>query len=58
MPQKWKTAIRHLPTKEWSFRSSMAIKCGLFISEHNNWLVATPDGIVKDISNTSHPRGL
>ena len=29
-------------------------KCGLFISRHNNWLAATPDGIVHDTnSNTT-----
>ena len=33
-------------------------KCGLFISEHNNWLAATPDGIVQDPSDISHPQGL
>lgn len=33
-------------------------RCGLFISEHNNWLAATPDGIVQDPSDTSHPQGL
>ena len=33
-------------------------KCGLFISEQNNWLAATPDGIVHDPSDASHPQGL
>ncbi len=33
-------------------------KCGLFISETNNWLAATPDGIVYDPSNTAQPLGL
>ena len=32
--------------------------CGLFISEHNNWLAATPDGPVLDQSNDAHPLGL
>ena len=31
--------------------------CGLFISENNNWLAATPDGIVQDPSN-SEPSGI
>ncbi len=31
-------------------------KCGLFISEsNNNWLAASPDGIVHDSSNTTNP---
>ena len=33
-------------------------KCGLFISEQNNWLAATPHGIVHDPSDASHPQGL
>ena len=33
-------------------------KCGLFISKHNNWLAATPDGIAHDPSNESDPSGL
>ena len=33
-------------------------KCGLFISENNNWLAATPDGIVNDPTATKHPNGL
>lgn len=30
----------------------------MFISEHNNWLAATPDGIVHDPNEVSHPQGL
>ncbi len=33
-------------------------KCGLFISENNSWLAATPDGVVHDPSDTDHPYGL
>ena len=33
-------------------------KCGLFISEHNNWLAATPDGTVHDPCDLSSPQGL
>lgn len=33
-------------------------KCGLFISKYDNWLAATPDGIVHDPSNTASPFGL
>ena len=33
-------------------------KCGLFISELNNWLAATPDGMVHDPSDKSNPTGL
>ena len=33
-------------------------QCGLFISEHNSWLAATPDGKVQDSSDKSHPSGL
>ena len=33
-------------------------KCGLFISENNNWLAATPDGIVNYPTATKHPNGL
>ena len=32
--------------------------CGLFVSKHNNWLAATPDGIVHDPSDESHSLGL
>jgi hypothetical protein len=33
-------------------------QCGLFISEQNNWLAATPDGKVHDPGNISEPFGL
>ena len=33
-------------------------KCGLFISEDNDWLAATPDGVVHDPCDTKHPNGL
>lgn len=33
-------------------------KCGLHISHLDNWLAATPDGIVHDPSDTAHPLGL
>ena len=37
----------------------LAVKdCGLFISEENNWLAATPDGIVHDSSDALNPSGL
>ena len=32
--------------------------CGLFISRLNNWLAATPDGIVHDPNSAEHPFGL
>ena len=32
--------------------------CGLFISENNNWLAATPDSLVHDSSDAAHPLGL
>ena len=33
-------------------------KCGLFISRNNNWLAATPDGIVHDPNSNSDSMGL
>lgn len=35
----------------------MATDCGLFISENNNWLAATPDGIANDPSDRD-PSGI
>ena len=32
--------------------------CGLFLSENNNWLGASPDGIVQNSSDLEQPSGL
>ena len=33
-------------------------ECGLYISSDNNWLAATPDGVVHDNTDVAHPIGL
>ena len=60
MAQKWKNrqnSNASLTNKGINGHPDLAVKkCGLFISEHNNLIAATPDGIVQDPSNTSHPQ--
>ena len=53
------TREKYISCQQKSHHPNLKVNnCGLVISEHNNWVAATPDVIVHDPSNTAQPLGL
>ena len=53
------TRLEYITHQRWNNHPNLTVEdCGLFVAEDNNWLAATPDGIVHGFSDTGHLSGL
>ena len=53
------TKEQYIAYQRWNKHPEVNVtNCGLFVSEINNWLGASPDGIVQDSSDLEQPSGL
>ena len=62
MGQKWRKKLNNSIIITYQQRNNhselSATNCGLLVSNNNNWLGASPDGIVHDPSDIDQPSGL
>ena len=64
MGQKWKVKLNNNNNYYVTYQPRnnhpelSTTDCGLFVSDNNNWLEATPGGIVQDPSERDQPPGL